>query len=209
MTVNSTRPLPSLPRRVLAVFIAPGPLFRQLRDQPVRAGAIGVVTAVTMMTAAEAPDQDMLEQMAADTVTPLIQILYVALEGAFAAIAPFIAGALAYWFFAKLLRDQGRYRQYVSVAAHADIVFATCALAWVLLAAPDDRLLMPTFGNVAFFLDEGFLLNFLSELGVITLWWMVLLALGFSRIHPPRRWESALAIMMVPWLLRALLAALA
>ena len=211
MTDDASPSLPSLPRRVLAVFVAPGQLFRQLRDQPVWAGALCVAAAAIMVgsglsfTFGETVEEE-LRQLIAEggeeftgSITGVI-IGGIFMAGAMTFVYAWIVAGVMYVVFARVLRDggNGNYRQYLAVVSHATIVSRAGVLVLLpaaLLTGDVDWSL--NLAALAPALEEGYLLDVLVHLDVFQVWTLLLMGLGASKIHPGRSWTAAFAILLV------------
>lgn len=215
MSDPSPRPLPGLPRRILAVFVSPGNLFEQLRHTPVWGSAVLLVVVVGLVTVALMPaelfeDQirRSLQQAGADTGEMPIETMVtigrfsgIAVAGVMGAVLAFAIAAVMLFVFATLLGDNGRYRQYLSVVSHALIVSAVGSLLVTpLRIVQGDMQLVLSIGTFLPFLEDGALRTFLNMLDLFTLWAVALAALGASRIQPGRSWGGAFMILAVIWL---------
>lgn len=207
---DQSTPLPSLPRRFLAVFLSPGDLFERLSRDPSWVGALilgaalGAAAAVLVPT--ELYEVGIREQLlragrpvpddlsAASNVARIAGSLAALLVGPI--ITALIAGVVAF-IFTFVFGDQGTYRQHLAVVAHAFLVPAVSALALVPLKiqAADLRLRL-SVGTFLPFLDEGWLSSALGWLDLFGIWGWVLVALGVSRIDPKRSWSSAAAVVL-------------
>lgn len=210
MSDSPSPSLPSLPGRIIAVFVSPGRLFEQLRDRPVWGATMVllVVLNVIMMFLLPAElfeaqirqsvaDAGMGEEEIAVAVT-VGRYAGIAMAGVMGAVGSFIVGTVLFFVFATMLGDKGRFRQYLSVVVHALVVSSVGALAQVpLKRSAGDMELVLSLGTFAPFLDEGFLLSFLSAIGLFGIWCAMLMAIGITRIQPNRSWGGAFSIVMV------------
>ncbi len=215
MSDPSPHPLPGLPRRVLAVFFSPGGLFEQLRDKPAWGGAMLLVVVLNLVTVSLMPAELFEEQIRTgieqsgadtsevpiDTMVTIGRFSGIAVAGVMGAVAAFAIAGIMLFVFATLLGDGGRYRQYLSVAAHTLIVSSVGGLLVTpLRISQGDMQLMLSIGTFLPFLGDGTLRTFLNMLDLFTLWAVMLAALGVSKIHPGRSWGAAFGILMVFWL---------
>ena len=218
MSDPSPRPVPGLPRRVLAVFVSPGELFEHLRERPVWGTAMLLVVALNLATVSLMPAELFEEQIRSsieqsgaeagdvpldmDTMVTIGRYSGIAGAGLMGAVLAFAVAAVMSFVFATLLGDDGRYRQYLSVAAHALIVSSIGGLLVTpLRISQGDMQLVLSVGTLLPFLEDGFARTFLNLLDLFTLWAVMLAALGATRIHPARHWGSAFAILAVAWLI--------
>ena len=211
MSDASPRPLPGLPRRVLAVFVSPGQLFEQLRDKPVWGGAMLLVVVLNLVMMFLLPAELFEEQIrgslegagnemsdsAIETAVTVGRFAGIAMAGVMGAAGTFAIGAIMFFVFATLLGDNGRYRQYLSVAAHALVISSVGGLVMVpLRRLQGDMEVTLSLGTFAPFLEEGFLLAFLNAIGLFGIWVALLMALGVTRIQPGRSWGGAFTIIL-------------
>ena len=216
MSDASAHTLPGLPRRVLAVFVSPGGLFEQLREKPLWGSAMLLVVVLNLITVALMPAELFeeqirtgIEQSGADASEVPIEMMVtigrysgIAVAGAMGAVLAFAIGAIMFFVFATLLGDDGRFRQYLSVAAHALIVSSVGSLLVTpLRISQGDMQLVLSIGTLLPFLGDGVLSTFLNMLDLFALWGVMLAALGATKIHRGRSWGSAFAILAVVWLI--------
>lgn len=209
MKRDASQPLPALPGRVLAVFVSPGPLFRQLRERPVWAGALCVAALVMMTGTALAflpveTLQDELRQLIDEineqtglsaTGALIVGMLF---GGAMTFVHAWLAAGVMYFVLAKLLRDNGEYRQYLSMTSHALIVDRVGrVLLFPVQAMIGDLEWTPSLAALAPGLEDGYLLAGLEHLDLFKIWLLLLLGLGASTIHPGRSWISAFVIVLL------------
>lgn len=220
MSDSSSPSLPSLPGRIVAVFVSPGRLFEQLRDRPVWGATMLLLVILNVIMMFLLPAELFEEQirqgvadsgMGEDEIAMAATIgRYVGIAGAgvMGAVGSFIVGTVLFLVFATMLGDKGRFRQYLSVVVHALVVSSIGALAQVpLKRSAGDMELVLSLGTFAPFLDEGFLLSFLGAIGLFGIWCAMLMAIGITRIQPTRSWGGAFSIVMVLYGLFALGAA--
>ncbi len=211
MSDASPRPLPGLPRRVLAVFVSPGQLFEQLRDKPVWGGAMLLLVVLNLVMMFLLPAELFEEQVrrslegagnemsdsAIETAVTVGRFAGIAMAGVMGAVGTFAIGAIMFFVFGTLLGDNGRYRHYLSVCAHALLISSVGGLVQVpLRRLQGDMEVTLSLGTFAPFLEEGFLLTFLNAIGLFGLWVAMLMALGVTRIQPGRSWGGAFTIIL-------------
>ncbi len=208
-------PLPGLLRRIPAVFLSPGKLFEQLRHAPAWGGAVLVVAILSVAAMALLPAELFEDQMrqalqrsgaeeseiSVETMVAVTRFSTIAAAGLGSVGFAFLMAAIMLLAFATLLGDDGRYRQYLAVIAHAMIVPAVGALLLLpLRIAQDDLELVLSVGTFLPFLEEGPLRSYLNALDLFALWAVMLTALGVSKIQPSRAWGGAFAILAIVWL---------
>lgn len=131
-----------------------------------------------------------------------------AMSGNVLRISSVIGGALA-WFvmtfllagivtliFAFFLGDEGRYRQYLSVMAHAWLIPASLGLLLVpLRIAQGNPQLNLSLATFLYFLEPGYLKGVLTVLDLTQLWGWAVVAQGVHTIDRRRSFGSAFAVL--------------
>ncbi|MGE0159589.1 MAG: YIP1 family protein [Gemmatimonadales bacterium] len=210
---------PSLPRRLLDTFFSPGRMGRAVADDPRWAGALLVALALVALSSALLPPEMFAEvqrraalergvtppPMTEDTLR-IIRIFSIIGAPVAVAIITFVFAGLYTFVFAFVLGDQGRYRQYLALTAHAGFIPALLSLPLVPLRIQTGD---PQFGlNLAsflFFLEPGYVLNVVRMLDLTQLWAMAVTALGVHQIDPRRGFASAFAVLFSFMLVVALI----
>lgn len=216
------RAAPGLPRRLLLVFVAPGAVFARLREDPVTFATLMVgaalVAASNLLIPLEIWEGAVREQLLEagqdfpDDLGTVAQVGRIAaVLGAFVAWPLFtLAAAGAYLaLFVFGMGYEGRYRQYLSVVAHALLVPAVGALLMVpLRIVTEDPQFSLTVGLLAPFGEEGFLPAFLGLLDLFNLWAWALVGIGAATLDGRRgAGTAAAAAVGLALLLSALVAA--
>lgn len=199
----------SLPVRLFRVIMAPGRLFAALRDEPrwVAAMLLGsaLVVVSTLLVPGEIWDEMFRRQMLQtgqelpeDFDFGTIQrVIAVVAGGVFWFVWTFLLAGILTVLFAFVLGDDGRYRQYLAVTAHALLIPALGGLATVPLRIlrrdPQLTLNLGLFAD----LEPGYLMSLLAILDLFLLWAYVVMAVGAHEIDPRRSWSSAAAILLV------------
>lgn len=220
MSDSSSPSVPSLPGRIVAVFVSPGRLFEQLRDRPVWGTTmllLVILNVVMMLLLPAELFEEQIRRSVADSGIGEDEIAVAVTNGRYAgivmagvmgAVGSFIIGTVLFFVFSTLLGDNGRFRQYLSVVVHALVISSIGALIQVpLKRSAGDMELVLSLGTFAPFLGEGFLLSFLSAIGLFGIWCAMLMAIGITRIQPTRSWGGAFSIVMALYCLFALGAA--
>jgi hypothetical protein len=108
----------------------------------------------------------------------------------------FVIAGLYTFVFAFVLGDEGRYRQYLALTAHAAFIPALLSLPLVPLRIQAGD---PQFGlNLAsflFFLEPGYVLNVFRMMDLTQLWATVVTAYGAHQIDRRRGVGSAFAVL--------------
>ena len=202
--------LPSLPSRLFNVFLSPGKVMEAVAKNPVWVGALLVgaflVAVQTLLIPFElvldTQRQAMLErgQDPGDIpeafmnvmryVTPVIAMIGIAL-------VTFVSAGLYWLIFSFVLGDEGRYRQYLAVGAHALFVPAVIGLALVpLKIMTGDAQATLNLGNFLFFLPDGYLSNVFRLLDLTGIWSALIVAQGAHSIDPKRGFGSAAIVTL-------------
>ena len=199
-----------LPRRLLDAFVSPGRMTREVAEHPRWLGAlllcIALIALSTWLTPpelfAEMQRRAALERgvdFAPPTDRALRTIHVASVVGgsvAFALISFFLAGLYTV-IFAFILGDEGRFKQYMAVFAHASFIPALITLPLVpLRVAAEDAQFGVNLASFAFFLPSGYLLNVLRMMDLTQIWSTLVVALGVSAIDPRRSFGSAAAVLL-------------
>lgn len=207
---DAAAPAP-LGRRVLQTFLAPADLFRGSGGYAPWMGPVLLSTLVAVVVVLAIPDQ--AYQMTEPAVNrrgrpveitsdPATIAHYGRMLGMLAALAmhPLIvlaaAGTLAL-LFSVLLRGEGRFLQYLSIAAHASLVAALgtlVAAAVALLRGAEPRGITPAL--LPLVPPESFAYRLLEGLDLFTLWALLVAALGVSLVNRRRSFASAAAVLL-------------
>jgi hypothetical protein len=206
--------LPSLPSRLFNVFLSPGKVMEAIAQKPAWAGALLVGAFLVALQTALIP-WDLMREMMIEAqrqaaleagrevpempeafmnimryVTPVFGVIGITL------FTFFFAGI--YWLiFSFVLGDEGRYRQYLAVGAHALFVPAVIGLALVpVKIMMEDVAMTLNLGNFLFFLPEGYLSNVFRAMDLTGMWSALIIAQGAHSIDPKRGFGSAAAVTL-------------
>ena len=202
--------IPSLPSRLFNVFLSPGKVMEAVAKNPVWVGALLVGAVLVALQAALIPfDMSMETQRQAAIeagrdmpeipetfmnimryVTPVFGII-----GTFLMTVVF---AGLYWLiFSFVLGDEGRYRQYLAIGAHALFVPALIGLALVpLKIMTGDAQATLNLGSFLFFLPDGYWSNVFRLMDLTGIWSALIIAQGAHSIDAKRSFGSAAAILI-------------
>jgi hypothetical protein len=199
-----------LPRRVLDTFLNPGRLTEGLAEHPAWAGALFLGALLIVLQAVLIP-VEVWEVMFREAALQRGQDLPegFAMGGGFMRLSAVIGGAIG-WFlmtflmagivtlvFAFVLGDEGRYRQYLAVMAHAWLISAFVAVLLVpLKIATQTPQMTLNLGSFFFFLPEGYFLKFLTALDLSQIWGWLVVAQGAHAIDSRRSFKSAAIILL-------------
>lgn len=212
---------PALPRRLLDTFFSPGKMVEAVARDPKWLGALLVSMLLVAVSTALIPPELMVDAQRraalARGVTPppmtdrTLQLFRVFSIGG-GALAIAVIGALMSGMytliFAFILGDEGRYRQYFAVFAHAMFIPTLLSLPLVSLRIQTgDPQFTLSLGSFLFFLEPSYVLNVFRVLDLTQLWSTVVAALGAHAIDCRRGFGSALTIMLVVTLAFALILA--
>jgi hypothetical protein len=197
---------------LVKVFFSPGELFQALRERPVWFWALAVSAIVIAGSMALLPAElweQMIREQAMEQAarsggsvpegleagSSLFRIIGVIGPLIGTIIWGFILAGIVTLVFSFLLGDEGRYTQYLAVVSHAMFIGALGALITVpLKIAQQDVQVTLSVGTFFTFLGEGYLARVLRMLDLFQLWSYAVMAIGVSRIHPPRSLGSALTV---------------
>ena len=202
--------IPSLPIRLFNVFLSPGKVMEAVAKDPVWVGALLVGAVLIALQAALIPFDMMMETMrqAAVEAGPdapeipewLMNIMrygtpVLAMIGTFLRTVVF---AGPYWLiFSFVLGDEGRYRQYLAIGAHALFVPALIGLALVpLKIMTGDAQATLNLGSFLFFLPDGYWSNVFRLMDLTGIWSALIIAQGAHSIDAKRSFGSAAAILI-------------
>jgi hypothetical protein len=205
------KPIPSLPARLAKVFFSPGELFAALKERPVWGGAMLVAAVVVGLAMALIPT-DMWIEIARNSMIESGQEVPPGFESAggivrfFSILGPiimtpvmmFVLAGVMTLVFSFLAGGEGRYKQFLSVVAHASIISAVGALITVpLKLAQGDPSVTLSLGTFFTFLEDGYFLRVLKMLDLFALWSYVVMAIGVTKMDPKRSMGFALGFFLV------------
>ena len=203
--------LPSLPNRVLNVFLSPGKLMDAIAQTPAVAGALGTAAFLiadgvgevflgrqhgfhaaarqaALNAGGQAPPEVFMNAMR--YITPVMAMISIV-------VVTFMSAGLYWLVFSFVLGDDGRYRQYLAVGAHALLVPAIIGLALVpLKVMTEDPAATLNLGLFAPFFEDGYLGNVLRILDITGIWSALIVAQGAHSIDPKRSFGSAAVVTL-------------
>lgn len=218
--------LPSLPVRLVKVFVSPADLFDRLREKPAWAGALAVAIAIMAVAVVLIPVEIWGEAARAELagmeggaggemegapewVTSGSMARWAAVGGVIIGTplaAAVFAGVLLVVFNFVLAREIS-YRQYFAVVCHAYVIPAVGYLATtpirVVARRPELGLSVGLFTEPV--LSGGFLQRAMESLDLFGVWAWVVVALGVSRLDTRQGWGAAVAVLLVLKLVQAAL----
>ncbi|MFC1575154.1 YIP1 family protein [Gemmatimonadota bacterium] len=205
---SAAPPLPSLPSRLLKVFIAPGELFEALKENPAWFGTLLVAAILTAASVLVIPADVMVEATREQLISqgqevpPGFENMAVifrvsgavgGLLGIF--IMAFILAGVVKLIFSLLMGDEGTYKKYLSVVSHALVISAVGAMLMSpLRIAQADLTASLSVGTFFSFLGEGYLFRVLKLLDLFGLWSYGVMAIGVSKIDPRRSVGGAMVV---------------
>ncbi|WP_419856823.1 YIP1 family protein [Candidatus Palauibacter irciniicola] len=221
--------LPSLPVRIVQVFVSPAKLFDALRQRPAWMGAvltlIGLSIALQFLTPVIVPEE-ILRRAAEDRIADFIPAgtdPAVLEQQVDAAVAPgpvgIIAGAviatplilsliagLLLIAFNVIMGGEASFKQLLSAGAHAMYIYTAGGIISIGLMATGAETLTLTPG---LFLPEmeGFIGRFLNGINIFSVWTCGVLGVAVSRFYPGRSVAAGTTYLLVLYLI--LVAALA
>ena len=203
--------LPSFPARVIQTFFSPGDLAVALAKNPAWAAAF-LLGAVLVIGQTALIPADVWDAMFRETMLRQGREMPAnfGAAGTFMRISAVVGGGIGYLLmtllfagvatltFAFVLGDEGKFRQYLAVLAHAWLIPAVIGFALLPLKILQEN---PQFtlnlGTFFFFLPEGYFLKVLTMMDLSQAWAWLILAQGAHAIDPRRSFASAATILMV------------
>jgi hypothetical protein len=201
---------PPLPRRLLDAFFSPGKMVQAVARNPHWVGAllvcVGLIALATWLTPpelfAEMQRRAALERGVdappmTDRTLRVIRIASVVGGSIAFGLMAFVLSGLYTVIFAFVLGDEGRYKQYLAVFAHAAFIPALLSLTLVpLRIAAEDAQFSLNLASFAVLLEPGYFLNVLRMMDLTQIWSTLVVALGVRAIDDRRSFTSAAAILL-------------
>jgi hypothetical protein len=210
MEAEAPSPIPSLPTRLLQVFFSPGELFATLRGNPAWFGALAVSAILVALSIFLIP-ADLWMQMAREqaiqaggeappaAAAAIMRVFGILGAGIGFFIWAFIMAGILTLFFRFLFGDEGSYKQYLCVVAHALVIGALGSLLLtplrIMQGNPQLTLNVGTFFSSV--LEEGYILKVLKMLELFGLWGMAVMAIGVTKMDPRRSLGSAFTFFVI------------
>lgn len=199
-----------LPMRLVQVFFSPGELFSALREKPVWFGAMAVTAVLIGVGMSLIPAELWIEftrnQMierggeippGLGSTGTIIRITSVVGAVIMTPVMMFVLAGIVTGIFSFLLGGEGRYKQYLSVVAHASIITGLSTLLLVpLKIAQGDPSMTLSVGTFFSFLGEGYVFRALNMLDLFALWSYGVMAVGVTKMDPRRSFGFALTIFL-------------
>ncbi|RMH14123.1 MAG: hypothetical protein D6701_11600 [Gemmatimonadetes bacterium] len=199
-------------QRLLNVMVSPGEAMRAVVAHPSWFAALALGGVLIAVGIALIPPEIFIENMQRRAAEQGGELPPGFGEGSGAMFRVFgILGSVLFWFiaawvlsglltllFAFVLGDEGRYRQYLAVWAHAQFVAALGQLVVTPLRISNrDPQLVLSVGTLLPFLGDGYLAALLGQLDLFGLWGWGLIAVGVHALNPKRSLAATTAIVMV------------
>jgi hypothetical protein len=219
---ESAPALPSFPKRIVQVFFSPGDLTDALSKNPAWAAAL-VLGAILILGQTALIPVDVWQAMFRETMLRQGREMPAGFEvgGKFMLISAAVGGTIMYFvmtfllagvttlIFAFVMGDEGKYRQYLAVLAHAWLIPAVVGFALLPLKISQQNVQFTiNLGTFFFFLPEGYLLKVLTMLDLSQAWAWLVLAQGAHTIDPRRSFGSAATVLLLLFLAMAMLFAI-
>lgn len=203
-------PLPPLPARLGQVVFSPGRLTAALAEDPKWAGALLVTVALATLQMALIPPEMFAEaqrQAALGAGRDFPEMsrealgfirIFAPLATALATVVfTFLFAGLYGFVFAFVLGDEGRFRQYLAMAAHGWVIPAIVGLLLTpLRLSTGDPQLSLNLASFALFLPDGYWLGVLRYMDLTQIWATLVVAQGAHAIDPRRSFAGAAAILL-------------
>ena len=200
---------PPFYKRLIDLFFSPGKLGDDLAANPVWAAALILTTALIVTSIALIPPEIFVEMqrqailqsgrevpVMPDSVMEVMRWVTPIAAGLSVFVFTFIFAGLYALIFAFIMGDEGKYRQYLAVTAHAMIIpaFAGLMITPLRISTENPNLTL-NFASFMFFLSDGYLLNFFKAMDLTSIWSGLVIAMGAHSIDNRRSFASA---AMVP-----------
>ena len=212
---------PSLPRRLLYVFVSPGKLTELLAEDPKWIAALLASAVLVGVSMALIPVDVFMEAQRQAALGRGVEFpempeqMLNAMRFVFPSIAVLTTLVFALIFagfytlvFAFVLGDEGRFKQYLAMLAHSWFIAALFGLLLTpLRLSTGDPQFTLNVASFFFFLPDGYLLNVFRALDLSQIWSMLVFAQGAHAIDKRRSFGSAAAIGLTVMLGIALVAA--
>lgn len=211
-TSEPEAPLASFPQRLAQTFFSPGALAEGLARKPAW-GLAFVVGLVLIVAQTALIPADVWEVMMREAIMARGQQVpeNFSAGGAFFRVTSVLGGALGYvimtflfagivtLIFAFIMGDEGRYKQYLAVMAHAWLIPVIIGLALLpLKIAQQDVRLTLNLGTFLFFLKDGYLARFFRMMDLSQAWAWLVVAQGAHAIDPRKRsFGSAATVVLI------------
>ncbi|MDH5758274.1 MAG: YIP1 family protein [Gemmatimonadota bacterium] len=202
--------LPALPVRFLQVFVSPGRLTESLALNPAWAAAL-VAGAVLMVAQTILIPAEVWETVFREAALQRGNEIPegFSMNGNTMRLIGTISGGIMYFImallfsgivtgiFVFLMGDEGRFKQYLAMYAHALLIPGVVGLLLVPLriAQADPRITL-NLGTFLFFLPDGFLLRWATMMDLTQIWAWVVVAVGANAIAPQRGVTGAAVVLI-------------
>jgi len=215
--------IPSLPVRIVQVFVSPAKLFDALRRRPAWIGAvlglIGLSIALQFLTPVVVPEE-VLRRAAEARIADFIpagtdpavleqQVDAVVSPGAVGVIAPAVIGTpivlsliagLLLIAFNVIMGGEASFRQLLSAGAHAMYIYTAGGIVSIGLMATGAEIVTLSPG---LFLPEmeGFIGRFLNGINIFSVWTCGVLGVAVSRFYPGRSVAAGTTYLLALYLI--------
>lgn len=213
--------LPSLPARLLAVFVSPGKLMKQLAEEPKWIGALVVSAVIVGLSVALIPAEVFLETQRraalergvdfpamSDGAINAMQVVIPVTAVLSSVLFSFVFAGIYTVIFAFILGDEGGFKQYLAAITHAWFIASLIGLLLTpLRISTGDPQFTLNLASFLFFLPDGYFLNVFRVLDLSQLWSTLVIAQGAHAIDKRRSFGSAATILISILVLVALVVA--
>ena len=203
--------LPSLPARLVAVFVSPGRLMEQLAEEPRWLGALVVsalliglsVTLIPAEVFLEVQRQAALERgvdfpAMGDNAIQFMRVVIPVTTVLSSVIFSFVFAGIYTVIFAFVLGDEGQFKQYLAAVAHAWFIASLFSLLLTpLRISTGDPQFTLNLASFLFFMPDGYFLNVFRVLDLSQIWSTLVIAQGAHAIDKRRSFGSAATILLM------------
>ena len=205
-------PRPPFFSRLWMVFAQPGKLYGDLVRNPAWFPITLIVAAVTAAVMWFTPEELFRQaalsgvsgEQAAEIAEGMAQVPSIFIKGGAVGAAflvsllfPIILSAITYVCFVFIRGDEARFKQHLSVVAHAGVISALGAILNGIVnnfgGALEETLSVGTFFP---FLPDGYFTELLLALDLFQLWGAAVVGIGLAAIDPRRRAGSTVAVLL-------------
>lgn len=204
-------PRPPFFSRLWMVFVQPGRLFTELVRNPAWFPVALVVAAVTAAVLWFTPEELFRQaalsgvsgEQAAQIAEGMSQVPPIIIKGGAVAAAfvgsllfPIILSMITYVVFVFIRGDEARFKQHLSVVAHAGVISVLGAIVNGVVNNLGGRLEETlSVGTFFPFLPDGYFTDLLLALDLFQLWGAAVVGIGLAAIDPRRSAGSTTAIL--------------
>ena len=199
--------LPSLPARIVQVFVSPAALFDRLKEVPAWIGMLLVLVVVSVVSSFLVPEEVMrelvqanlpadAEQAQIDQAVGFARALGRILAVVGTPITIAIVAGILILVYNVFLGGEARFKQLYSATTHGFVIYTVGSLLTLALILSRGEMTTLSLNLLIPGLEEGFLFRLLRGINVFSLWTAAALGIAVSRIYPKRSAGSATGLLI-------------